>query len=126
MGWIGDTVLKSLTAVPKAVSLWRRFPIGSVELRTCHGAWARPQYAYGTFHAARQAKLLGLPGISVTEFGVATGDGLIALETIAREVSEYFGIQISVQGFDSGEGMPSPTDYRDLPHVWSKGFYKMD
>jgi hypothetical protein len=22
--------------------------------------------------------------------------------------------------------MPAPVDYRDLPHVWSQGFYKMD
>jgi len=126
MHWIGDVVLRSLTAVPKAVSLWRRLPIGSVALRTRYGAWDRPQYAYGTFHAARQAKLLGLKGISVIEFGVAGGSGLLALEAIAREVGDFFGIQISVFGFDTGEGLPGATDYRDLPYVWGKGYYRMD
>lgn len=36
------------------------------------------------------------------------------------------GIRIHVTGFDSGEGMPAPADYRDLAHVWAKGFYAMD
>jgi hypothetical protein len=25
-----------------------------------------------------------------------------------------------------GTGMPQASDYRDLPHVWAKGFYRMD
>ncbi|PYS68679.1 MAG: hypothetical protein DMF73_16255 [Acidobacteria bacterium] len=70
MNVIGEVLLRSVTSVPKVVSLWRRFPIGSVALRTRYGAWSRAQYAYGTFHAAQQAKLLGLDGISVIEFGV--------------------------------------------------------
>jgi hypothetical protein len=36
------------------------------------------------------------------------------------------GIEIDVYGFDTGEGLPSPTDYRDLPFAWKKGFYRMD
>jgi hypothetical protein len=126
MNVIAEVLLNSVTSVPKVVSLWRRFPIGSVALRTRYGAWSRAQYAYGTFHAAQQAKLLGLDGISVIEFGVGSGDGLLALENIAREVADYFSIRISVLGFDTGEGLPGVTDYRDLPYVWAKGFYKMD
>ena len=126
MNQISDLFLRSLTAIPKALSLWRRFPIGSVALRTQFGAWDRAQYAYGTFHAARQAKLLGLDGISVIEFGVGGGDGLLALERIASEVAHYFGIRVSVLGFDTGEGLPNATDYRDQPYVWGKGFYRMD
>ncbi|HUA13878.1 MAG TPA: hypothetical protein VMG31_01170 [Verrucomicrobiae bacterium] len=95
-------------------------------LRTRYGAWSRPQYAYGVFHAAQQAKQLGLDGITAIEFGVAEGDGLLALEQVAREVAGHFGIRISVFGFDSGEGMPGAADYRDLPYVWAKGFYQMD
>lgn len=126
MNSIGEFFLRSITGVPKVVSLWRRFPLGSVALRTRYGAWSRPQYAYGVFHAARQAKLLGLESISVIEFGVAEGEGLLALENIAREVAQHFAIRVSVFGFDSGEGMPDAFDYRDLPYVWAKGFYKMD
>jgi hypothetical protein len=126
MNMLGELLLNSVTAVPKVVSIWRRFPVGSVALRTRYGAWARAQYAYGTFHAAQQAKLLGLSGISVIEFGVGSGNGLLALERTAREVADYFGIRISVLGFDMGEGLPGAADYRDLPYVWDKGFYKMD
>ena len=100
MNVIGEVLLRSITSVPKVVSLWRRFPIGSVALRTRYGAWSRAQYAYGTFHAAQQAKLLGLDGISVIEFGVDRGDGLLALESIAREVANYFGIRISAKAWD--------------------------
>jgi hypothetical protein len=58
--------------------------------------------------------------------GVAGGRGLLALENIAKLVSDHLGIQIHVTGFDSGQGMPAPADYRDLAHVWDKGFYTMD
>lgn len=126
MRLLRDVFLRSFTSLPKAVSLWRRFPVGSVSLRTDYGVWDRAQYAYGTFNAARQAKLLGLSGISVIEFGVAGGDGLLALERIATEVAGFFNIRISVLGFDTGEGMPEAADYRDLPYVWRKGFYRMD
>jgi hypothetical protein len=126
MNAISEVLLRTVTALPKAVSLWRRFPVGSVALRTRYGAWSRPQYAYGVFHAAQQAKLLGLSGISAIEFGVAEGNGLLALESIAGEIADYFGIRISVFGFDSGVGMPDAADYRDLPYVWRKGFYKMN
>lgn len=35
-------------------------------------------------------------------------------------------IDIDIYGFDSGEGLPEPLDYRDLPYHWKKGFFKMD
>ena len=85
-----------------------------------------PYYAYGTYHAALQAKALGIENISVIEFGVAGGNGLVALENIAQDIEEEVGVKISVYGFDTGEGMPEILDYRDLPYVWQKGFFKMD
>jgi hypothetical protein len=36
------------------------------------------------------------------------------------------GVGIDVVGFDTGVGMPAPTDHRDLAHVWNKGFFTMD
>jgi hypothetical protein len=51
---------------------------------------------------------------------------LLALEEIAREISRAVNLRIDVFGFDSGIGMPEANDYRDLPHVWAKGFCKMD
>lgn len=87
----------------------------------------RPNYAYGTYHAARQASALGLPRISVIEFGVAGGNGLLALQRLAREVEPLTGVSIDVYGFDAGAtGMPPPCDHRDTPYLWQEGFFKMD
>jgi hypothetical protein len=118
--------VRRLTQLPGMRTLWRRFPVGSVELRVRFGIGLRPQYAYGVYAAADQAKRLGIPAISVFELGVAGGRGLLELESIAAEIGAALGVAISVFGFDLGEGMPTPEGYRDLPHVWDAGFYKMD
>lgn len=115
-----------MTQIPGARSLWRRFPLGSCATRVRYGIFDRPHYAYGVYAAADLGKRLGLNAISVIEFGVAGGRGLLALERIAEIVGKSTGIQIKVAGFDSGQGMPAPLDYRDLPHAWDKGFYSMD
>jgi hypothetical protein len=123
---LSDRVLTRFTRVPGVLSLWHRFPVGSLDIRTRYGISPRPPYAYGVFAAADLAKRLGLEAISVIEAGVAGGRGLLALENIAADVSHHFGIRIAVFGFDSGSGMPDAVDFRDLPHVWKKGFYTMD
>jgi len=123
---IGNWILRNLTAAPGVLGLWTRFPAGSVDLRVRYGVWTRPHYAFGVYYAADLAKKLGLASISVIEFGVAGGRGLVALEAIASRVSYASKISISVVGFDTGLGMAAPEDYRDLPHVWGEGFYKMD
>jgi hypothetical protein len=121
-----DRILTRAIQIPGFRSLWQRFPFGSVATRVRYGIFDRPHYAYGVYCAADLAKRLGLEAISVIEFGVAGGRGLIALENIARIVAREIGIQIHVVGFDSGQGMPKPLDYRDLPHVWNVGYYQMD
>ncbi len=118
--------LGKLTQIPGVRRLWSQFPVGSVALRTEFDIWPRPAYAYGIYSAARLARNLGLGRVSVIEFGVAGGNGLLSMERIAREVAEFFGVEIAVYGFDTGAGLPAPEDYRDLPHVWEGGFYEMD
>ena len=103
---VSERILARLAQVPGVRSLWNRFPVGSVELRVRHGIFPRPHYAYGVFSAAQLAKSLGLPGISVVEFGVAGGRGLRALEKISALVEQDTGVRINVVGFDSGTGMP--------------------
>ena len=98
----------------------------SIAKRVRYGVWTRPHFGYGVYHAADQAVRLGVPAISVIEMGVAGGNGLLALEGIAAEIGAYFGIGISVFGFDLGSGLPRPVDYRDVPHAWEEGFFKMD
>lgn len=87
---------------------------------------AYPQYAYGTYYAARQAKALGIDEISAVEFGVAGGNGLVALEEIAEQVKKATGVNVRCFGFDLGSGMPPSVDFRDLPYVWKQGIFQMD
>ena len=60
------------------------------------------------------------------EFGVATGNGLRFIEFISKKVEKLIGIKIEIYGFDNGEGLPEPIDYKDLPYHWEAGFFKMD
>jgi hypothetical protein len=88
--------------------------------------WGRPSYVWGVAQGAALAKVLGHPGISVVEFGVAGGCGLIALENIAGAVSRLTDIGIEVFGFDTGAGLPPPADVRDQPNLWYGGQLPMD
>jgi hypothetical protein len=90
------------------------------------GAIIRPQYAWGTVFAGAQARALNLPAVRVVECGVAGGRGLVALQEIAAPVGSTFGVDVTVVGFDTGEGLPAPTDPRDLPQLYARGEYGMD
>lgn len=95
-------------------------------LRSSLGLVNRPQYGYCMWHAARLATRLGHPKISVLEFGVAGGNGLVAIERHAAQIERLLPIRFEIFGFDRGEGLPEPRDYRDLPYHWRAGFFKMD
>jgi hypothetical protein len=109
-----------------SVNAIRRWELGDYEFRVGLGAVDRPHYAYAVWHAARLARRLGLPRISVVEFGVAGGNGLLSLERHAAASSTASGVAIDVYGFDSGQGLPAPEDFRDLPYHWKPGFFAMD
>ena len=83
-------------------------------------------YSWGVIQAGHLAKKLGIPRISVLEFGVAGGNGLVALEAISREVAAHYGVGIDVYGFDTGAGLPQPEDFRDLPDILCPGDFPMD
>ena len=120
------SLLRHLSRLPYFLGLWEKFPLGSVTTRVEYGVFDYPHYAYGVYWAAVTAARLKIPKISVAEFGVAGGRGLVALERASEQIERETGVGIDVVGFDSGEGMPAPTDYRDLGHIWGPGFYKMD
>jgi len=90
------------------------------------GDATRPQYLWPVLLAARAAKALGFERISVIEFGVAGGNGLIALEAAAARAESLLEVGIDVYGFDSGSGMPDPVDHRDVPWVIKPGWFAMD
>lgn len=104
----------------------REMKIGGYQFRYQLGALRRPNYAHLVYNAATLAARLGEPRVSILEFGVAGGAGLLALEYHAQEVEKIFPVKIEVYGFDTGAGLPDPKDYRDLPYVWKPGFFKMD
>lgn len=104
----------------------QQFRIGAYEERLRMGAVERPHYGYCVYNAAVLAKKLGYQRMSVLEFGVAGGNGLVNLEYHAQEISKLVTIDIDIYGFDTGGGLPEPADYRDLPYHWKKGFFRMD
>lgn len=86
----------------------------------------RPQYAWGAIQAAQLARNLGIDRVSMIEFGVAGGNGLVSLEAIARRLESMHDVQIDVYGFDTGTGLPKPRDYRDLPNLYCEGAFHID
>jgi hypothetical protein len=115
-----------LSRIPRVRDFWTKRELGSLETRVRFDAIEQPWYAYGVYASAVLAKRLGIPAISAIEFGVAEGRGLVKLERLAQRIGDEVGVRIATFGFDSGEGMPPPVDYRDLPHVWGRGDYKMN
>ncbi len=105
---------------------WKSIGSPSFSDKLDYDLFDRPHYAYCLANAARSARALGIPAIAALEFGVAGGRGLLALEALAVEVEREFGVRIEIYGFDTGEGLPAPVDYRDLPYVWQTGFFRMD
>ena len=98
---------------------------GSVRMKVLYDTFRKAHYAYGIFEAAHRAKNIGLKGITVIEFGVASGRGLIAMIMYSEKIAKYFGIEIKVIGFDSGEGMPPVVDFRDHPELYTHGDFPM-
>ena len=82
-------------------------------------------YAFGVYEGAKRAKDLGINEITVIEFGVANGRGLMAMALYARKVEKHFGVKINVLGFDSGEGMPKTTGYKDHPEIYATGDFPL-
>jgi hypothetical protein len=104
----------------------KRLKLFPYETRIEYGAIDRPHYGYCVLQAAKLAKKLGHKSVSVIEFGVAGGNGLVNLEMHAAEVGKLTDIDIQIFGFDTGQGLPPPQGYRDLPYHWRQGFFAMD
>jgi hypothetical protein len=86
----------------------------------------RLDYAWGALQGINLAKVLGLERVSLIEFGVAGGNGLVALERIAQVLQTIFAIDVDIYGFDAVAGMPKSKDHRDLPNLWREGHYPLD
>jgi hypothetical protein len=90
------------------------------------GGLERPDYAWGALQSLNLAKVLAIPRVSFIEFGVAGGNGLVALENVAQYLQAIFDIEIDIYGFDAVGGLPKSRDHRDLPNLWQEGSYSMN
>jgi hypothetical protein len=86
----------------------------------------KPQYKFVLKTAAQQASNLGYNEISVIEFGVAGGNGLLHLEKIKNDIERDYNLKIEVYGFDTGIGLPDSQNVYDLPYFWRQSHYPMD
>lgn len=96
------------------------------QLREMADDGLRKPYAWGMLQAAALGAALGHKRISAVEFGVAGGNGLVAMEAIAERIESQIDVVFDIHGFDSGAGLPPPTDHRDVPNLCSPGLYAMD
>jgi hypothetical protein len=109
-----------------ARNIIRKLSLFSYRERLLIGAVDRPHYGHCIFQAAKLARLLRYPGMSVIEFGCGGGNGLLNAEMHIAEVMKIFLLDIELYGFDTGSGMPRPRDYRDMPHYFQGGEFDMD
>ena len=91
-----------------------------------NGKRGRPQYLWPLLHAAHAAAATGVPRIAALEFGVAGGNGLLALERAAATATDLCGTEVEIFGFDTGTGMPPPVDHRDAPWLIEPSYFRMD
>jgi hypothetical protein len=99
----------------------------SIRTKAAWDAAARPNYLTGLLYAVSQAEEEGARELSVIEFGVAGGAGLVTLQEYAGAVEKATGTRIRVWGVDTGEGLSQLCgDYRDHPDRYARGEYSMD
>ena len=98
---------------------------GSYRAKIAFDLIARQHYAYGVLRAADLARESGLSSVSLVEFGVAEGTGLMNLCRISKRVTAVTGVNFEIIGFDTGGGMPPPRDYRDHPDLYQEGDFPL-
>jgi len=96
---------------------------GSTRQKIDYDCIPRHPYAYCILAAADHALEHGIKRLTLIEFGVAAGAGLMNMCWIAKQVTKETGVEFDIIGFDSGEGMPPPIDYRDHPEKYLTGDY---
>jgi hypothetical protein len=102
------------------------FVFGSIRAKIAFDLIMRQQYAFAVMRSAEKALESGYTRVTLIECGVAMGDGLLNLCSIAARVTRATGILFDVVGFDSGSAMPPPTGYRDHPELYREGDFPMD
>jgi hypothetical protein len=99
---------------------------GDFRARERHGLISRPNYLYGMLRAADLAKYFGHKCVTVVEYGVASGAGLLNMVSLVPQISEATGIDFRIVGFDTGRGLPPVHGYKDHPELWNPGDFAME
>jgi len=99
---------------------------GSYRLKIYFDLIIRQQHAYALLYATEKALKDGHKRLTIIEFGVANGAGLINISTICKKLNKIYGIEYKIYGFDTGIGMPIPIDYRDHPELYKQSDFTMD
>jgi hypothetical protein len=99
---------------------------GDFRTRECHGLITRANYLYGMLRAADVARYFGKKRVTVIEFGVASGSGLLNMISLASKVEKETGIEFRIVGFDTGHGLPPVQGYKDHPELWNSGDFAME
>jgi hypothetical protein len=98
---------------------------GSYRMKIEFDLIVRQQFAFSLLKAADEANKESLRSVTVIEFGVAAGAGLLNICEISKHVTKVTGVAFRIVGFDSGTGMPPPRDYRDQPEYFAEGDFPM-
>ncbi len=104
---------------------WWAKLFGSLKAKIKYDVFRLPHYAFGIYEAASRAVQLGIKEITVIEFGVANGRGLLAMVKYAEKIMRILNVKIQVIGFDSGDGMPEHAGYKDHPELYVQGDFPM-
>jgi hypothetical protein len=99
---------------------------GDFRTRERYGLISRANYLYGMLRAADVAKYFGKKHVTVVEFGVASGAGLLNMISLGSAVEKETGIKLRIVGFDTGRGLPTVQGYKDHPELWNAGDFAME
>src|SRR5690349_4856209 len=99
---------------------------GSFRDREQYGLINRANYLYGMLRAADCAKYFGKTRVTVIEFGVASGAGLLNMVDLASLITTETGVEFRIVGFDTGKGLPQVRGYKDHPEIWNPGDFAME
>lgn len=98
---------------------------GSFRSKVAFDLIQRRPHAFGLLRAADYAGERGLDGLTVIEFGVANGEGLLNMCELGKRITDITGVNFDIVGFDTGQGLPSPKDFRDHPEYYSQGDFPL-
>ena len=99
---------------------------GSLRAKIAFDLILRQQHAYAILASADLAKESGIKEVTLVEFGVAAGTGLLNICKVAQRITRLTGVRFKIYGFDTGEGMPPPESYRDHPEIYHQGDFPMN